>query len=150
MKTRRSWSGPPGLSPKLKGAKLLLPFWSSSVLLLFSCHSEGWLQLRGRVVSAADQSALGDSEVFLRFHVSDAAWDQTCEDARAGADEFQLFRADETGRFDTGGRVYGGGAPGCSSCSRGVLCVGHAGFRTQRIRFDDCDDWKIASGEENS
>ncbi len=117
------------------------------LLGLMSCHSEGWLELRGTVASAADGSPLPGAELHLRFNVSDAAWALSCEEARAEAHPADVYLADEQGRFDVGKQVYGGGGPGCSYCERGVLCVSHDGFRSERIQFDDCNDADVASGQ---
>lgn len=122
--------------------------WSLAFVSLMACHSQGFLELRGTVVSATNNSPIADAELHLRFNVSDSAWALTCEEARASAHPSELFRSDNDGKFDIGNWVYGGGGPGCSSCKRGVLCVSKPGFQTQRFRFDDCDDAAVSSGED--
>ncbi|HMR09617.1 MAG TPA: hypothetical protein PKA88_27760 [Polyangiaceae bacterium] len=125
-----------------------LAVWCLAFMAVTACHNEGYLRLRGQVRSAEDDSPVPAAELHLRFDLGGSAWDLTCEDARASAHPSDLFRSDADGKFDIGNQVYGPGGPGCSSCKRGILCVGHPGFQTQRIEFDDCDDGSISGGED--
>ena len=107
-----------------------------AVVLIFGCHQEGYLHVRGQVLSAADKMPIEGAEVDLNFG-SNQQQKEDCAVLRGPNDK--VFISDAQGNFDTEARMY---PIGCDGCKYGVVCVARAGFQTARIEFNDCQsDW---------
>lgn len=115
------------------------------VLTPLAC-GDGWVEIHGTIVSAADQRPLPGADIRLYFdwpNIDEISCDATGnEDAQKPQ---QSVRSNEEGKFQTEPIGYAG----CQSRKRGLLCVSHAGFQTTRIEFNDRETDGILS-EENA
>jgi hypothetical protein len=106
-----------------------------------SCHSEGVLHIRGKVVSAADTQPLAQADVQVAFD-TEGVWEQPCDELRHA----ERLSSGSDGTFETRSNMYNAA---CGGCKRGVVCVSHPGYQTARIQFDDCSaDFGKYEGQE--
>jgi hypothetical protein len=135
---RANLSGPARCSLRQRRWPTVARILVATIVVPVACTGEGYLQIRGKAVSAADRAPVPDAEVRMYVDRPDA-WSKSCEELDK---PYSDVRTDAAGKFETQAYMYQGGCSS-SSCKQGVLCISHVGFATLRRTFDDCNHDEI-------